>query len=149
MDNLAGINPKQIRVYSGPETLREGDEIEGLLCMAAANLELRLGQLAGCPDASTLSPVGHLLKAKAERSLGGLDAAEAFAVLREIADVPDVGEGVLNKQATIGELLKVSQSRSGEQFENGFMTIVVTTLLRLEKSMRPFCELSHEFNQCL
>ncbi len=79
-----------------------------------------MGQLAGCPDASTLSPVGHLLKAKAERSLGGLDAAEAFAVLREIADVPDVGEGVLSKQATVGELLKVSRSRSGEQFRKWF-----------------------------
>ncbi len=37
MDNLVGINPNQIRVYSGPETLREGDEIEALLCMAAVN----------------------------------------------------------------------------------------------------------------
>jgi hypothetical protein len=120
LDNLAGINLKQIRVYSGPDVNCSGDEIDTLLSIAEANLELRLRELAGCSDSSTLSPVGHLLKAKAERSLGGLDAAEAFAVLREIADVPDVGEGVLNKQATVGELLKVSRSRSGEQFRKWF-----------------------------
>ena len=120
MDNLAGIDRTQMRVYSGPEASHRGDEIDTLLSIAAANLELRLAQVAGCSDASTLSPVGHLLKAKADRSFDGLDAAEAFTVLREIADVPDVGEAVLNKHTTVGDVIKISKTRNGEQFRKWF-----------------------------
>jgi hypothetical protein len=101
MDRLAGIAANQVRIYGGPDGAWQGDEIDIVMALAATNLELRLTDMVGCVDASTASPVGHLLKAKAERSLGGIKAAEAFATLREIADVPDIGEGVIAKEVKI------------------------------------------------
>jgi hypothetical protein len=120
MERLVGIAPNQVRIYGGPDADWHGDEIDIVMSLAAANLELRLADAAGCADASTASPVGHLLKAKAERSLGGRDAAEAFAVLREVADVPDIGEGVLAKEVPIDQVLRLRTSRAGEQFREWF-----------------------------
>lgn len=120
MDRLTGIGPDQVRLCGPSHGNWQGDEIDMVLALAAANTELRLAQFAGCSDSSTSSPVGHLIKGKAQRSFARSQAEESFVVLREIADIPDIGEGVLDKQVPIDDLLKLKHSRNGEQFRNWF-----------------------------
>ena len=91
------------------------------MAMATANLEIRLSQLVEAQDSSTTAPIGHLLRAKAERSFGR-DAAEAFTELREISNVPDVGEAVFKAGVTVEKLIRLVESPNGQQFQNWFHT---------------------------
>jgi hypothetical protein len=89
------------------------------MALAAANLELRLIETSSCNDASTAAPVGQMIKAKALRSFGR-EAAESFAEFREIADVPDIGEAILEKRISIRDLVKLARTRDAEQFRTWF-----------------------------
>jgi len=121
MDSLAGIGPKDVRIYGGPDADSwKGDEIDIVLRLAATNLELHLMDGAKCEDLTTSNPIGHVLKGKAERVLGEQAAGEAFAILRKIASVPDIGEGVLTKQVDIKNLLRIKNSRDGGEFRKWF-----------------------------
>lgn len=121
MDHLAGIGPKGVRIYGGPDAdAWKGDEIDTVLLLAQANTELRLLDLGGCGDLTTSNPVGHVLKGKAQRTLGGQAALQAFTVLQDVARVPDIGKGVLSKEVHVRDLLRIKQSRSGEAFREWF-----------------------------
>lgn len=119
MQRLQGIGPKEVRIYGGPDEPATGDEIDIVLAVAAANVELRLGQLVGDADLSTSAPIGHLLKTKGKRAFGA-EAGESFAQLREIAGIPDVGELVLSNDVEIQKLIKLAESRDGQQFQGWF-----------------------------
>lgn len=119
LDRLAGIAPKEVRIHGGQDSDWQRDEIAVLVALAATNLELRLLQLAECSDGSTASPVGPLLAAKAERRYGE-SASSGFAVLREIAGVPDLGESILQGTTTVEQLIRLRQSRNTEQFRGWF-----------------------------
>jgi hypothetical protein len=119
MDNLAGVGPDGVRIYGGPDGSWQGDEIDIVMALAAANLELRLIETSSCNDASTAAPVGQMIKAKALRSFGR-EAAESFAEFREIADVPDIGEAILEKRISIRDLVKLARTRDAEQFRTWF-----------------------------
>ncbi len=120
MNNLFGIAPNQVRIYGGPDSDWRGDEVDIVMSLAQTNIELLLAQNENCTDVATASPTGHLIKAKAERSLGGIEAANAFAFIREISEVPDIGEGVLEKKITVKNLLKLRETRNAEQFRIWF-----------------------------
>lgn len=122
MERLVGVAPNQVRMYTGlrPGDKLRGDEVSDVLAMAFANLELRMAQVARCLDASTASPIGHMLKGKVERIFGADKAKSAFAVLTEIAGIPDVGEGILGKRFSISDLIKLKRTRDGEQFRRWF-----------------------------
>lgn len=124
MNRLAGIEPNGSRIYGGPDGDWKGDEIDVVLALAATNLELRLADIAECADSSTASPVGHVLKAKAERCLGR-EKVEGFATLREIAEIPDIAglvqqEAMPDRPALLSRLLKLRSSRNAEQFRAWF-----------------------------
>jgi hypothetical protein len=119
MDHLAGIGPKDVRIYGGPDEPIVGDEIDTLLMLAMANVELKLAERVGATDLATTSPIGHLLKGKRERA-GGREAAESFGELREIADIPDVGEAVLAGRVSVAEIIKLAESRDGMAFLTWF-----------------------------
>jgi hypothetical protein len=61
----------------------------------------------------------------------GRKAANSYSELREICGIPDVGEAVLTKQATIEDILKLAASRDGaaflEWFHNNCRTDTATT----------------------
>jgi len=120
INRLGGLDPNEVRIYGGLDEEWKNDEIGVVLALAATNLELRLAQHAGCMDSSTVSPVGLLLKAKAERSAKARAESRDFAVLREVAGIPDLGEAVLQGKIAVGYLLKLSRSRSGEEFRRWF-----------------------------
>lgn len=119
MDYLAGIGPAGVRIYGGPDGAWQGDEIDIIMALAATNLELRLIELAECNDASTAAPVGQMIRAKALRSFGR-NVAESFTEFREIVDVPDIGEAILEKHVSVCDVVKLSRTRSAEQFRAWF-----------------------------
>lgn len=121
MDRLAGVGPNQVRIYGGTDGISwKADEVGIVMALAQTNLELYLAQTLDCADLSTGSPVGHLIKGKVERTCTGQYALEAFAILKEIADIPDIGETVLQKSISLKKLLKLRQSSDGKQFRKWF-----------------------------
>jgi hypothetical protein len=118
MSHLAGIGANQVRIYGGPGTPVK-DEIDKVLMLAAANVEMRLADLTDADDISTINPALSLLNAKVERTYG-TDASKAFIELKEIANISDIGEVVLQKSATISDLIKLSLSTDGIQFQQWF-----------------------------
>jgi hypothetical protein len=119
LKHLVGIKPNQMRIHANPDMPDDRhDEISVLLKLAHTNLELRAAVEAGCNDASTSSPIGGLLKAKRERVAN--QSEKPFAILSEIAGVPDVGEAVLSGKATLGDLIKLRDSINGQDFRSWF-----------------------------
>jgi len=121
MNRLAGIEANQVRIYGGPDSGdSRSDEIATVLKLAHANVELRAAEIAGCDDSSTSSPIGHMLKAKQERTGVELPPGQAFSVLCEISGLPDVGDAVLSGRVKVRQLLRLRNSRSGVQFRRWF-----------------------------
>lgn len=121
MDRLSGIGPDVVRVFGGHEVkVERSDEVSTILMLAHANVELRGAEYVGCDDSSTLSPVGHLLKAKQERVQLDLPSDDAFVIFREISGIPDIGELVLSKKLKISDLIRLRKSRNGQQFRQWF-----------------------------
>lgn len=126
MNRLAGIQGNQVRCYGGPDADSwKGDEIDLVLNICAANVELRIAELAKCDDASTANSIGHLLKAKADRTLGDQVPFESLMQLKEVNNVPDVASAILDKplgerSSALGEVMKVKRSRDGAAFRNWF-----------------------------
>lgn len=119
LDRLAGIEPNQVAIYGGRGSEWNENEITTILALANTNMELYVADAVGALDLSTCNPVGHLIKAKAERVFGKT-AASAFANLREISDTPDIGEAVLQGEASLDKLLRLVHSRNGQEFRNWF-----------------------------
>lgn len=120
LDHLAGIEPNQVRIYGGPQIAWSGDEIDAVLALAATNLELRLAEAVQCLDASTASPMGHMLKAKAGRVFESSESAKSFSELCEIANVPDIGEAVLQNAVSVEQIVRLSDTRNAAEFRTWF-----------------------------
>ena len=120
MDRLQGIGPKNVRIYGGPYANDLNDEISAVLKLAHANIEIKVAALADCQDSSTSSPIGHLLKAKAKRTIPNTAFHEKFSILVEIANLPDVPNAVINGKIEIEDLIRLRNSRNGEQFREWF-----------------------------
>lgn len=114
---LPGISGRQVQILGGQAFQRVADPITALLSIASANLELELMAQTGSADANTSTPIGHTLKAREEEV--GLHG-EKFSTLREIAEVPDVAEAVLEKRINISELLALHGSDAGADFREWF-----------------------------
>jgi hypothetical protein len=115
LKRLPGVSSNEGRIYGGPDADWRGDDIDILLALATTNLELWLAQSVGCENSASSSPVRHLLRAKIER-IGGRPAASAFARIREIVDVPDIADAVICGDLDLAKLLKLRNSRAGEDF---------------------------------
>lgn len=121
MNKLAGMKDNELRCMLRHYSHRWiGDEVDIVLALAQTNLELYLAQASECVDSSTASPVGHVIKAKAQRTLADKSAFQDFATLKEMADIPDIGDGVLKKSISVKDLLKLRHSKNGEQFRKWF-----------------------------
>ena len=96
LDRLVGIGPGEVRCFGGPDAdSRKNDEIDMVLDICAANVELRLAQFAKCEDSSTANSVGHLLRAKLDRTFGDKVPFESLVHLMELEKIPDVASVVL------------------------------------------------------
>jgi len=120
MDHLAGIGPEKVRIYAGPHAQSVEDEVDYLLSLASANLEVRLSQLSKCTDAATASPIGHLIRGKMQREFNIEPLSEKFITLREISGIPNVAEGVLEKKIDLLKIIRLRSSKSAEEFRKWF-----------------------------
>lgn len=120
MDRLSGIAPNQVKTYEGVNPNTPNDEIELVLSLARTNLEMLLAAESGCADCSTIMAVGHLIKSKMRRHDVQNSGVEEFAVLREIADIPDLGEAVLNKELGVRDIINLRDSRHYRGFREWF-----------------------------
>jgi hypothetical protein len=126
LDHLIGIEAGQVRCFGGAdEESRDKDEIDTVLHICAANLELRVAQFAKCDDSSTANPVGHLLKAKIDRTFGTEVPFRSLVHLMELEGIPDIASAVLenpieSRSTLLTNLMKVKRSRDGAEFRKWF-----------------------------
>jgi len=114
---LAGVADLEVRILGGQESHSVKDEIEAVLALATANLELELMAASKSRDSATSTPIGHALRARQIR-VGR--PHEAFGSLRELVGIPDVAEAVLQKQLGLDVLIKLRESSSGRSFRGWF-----------------------------
>lgn len=114
---LAGVNARQVRILGGQDLGPTIDEIGIVLAISTAHLELQLMAATGSDDSATSTPLGHTLRAREIRTGRSHDAMVA---LRELTNVPDIGEGVLDGRIGVDQLLKLRELRSAEEFRRWF-----------------------------
>src|SRR4030067_1555115 len=119
LDRLAGVGPKQVRIFGGRDSNWQGDEIDIVMALTSANLELRMMELSNSDDSVTENPVRKLFDAKAVRTLKR-SSDQSFTELKQISELPDIGEAVLRKQTNLQKILEISQSSNGEKFKDWF-----------------------------
>lgn len=125
LDRLAGIGPDQIRIAESLDPAVFGDEIDTVLRISRANLELHLAMRSGCLDSTTGTPMGHLLKGKRERINSEQTPFENYATLKELAGIPDLSAYVLDAPVDIrhyrmADLLRPKRTRDGDEFRIWF-----------------------------
>jgi hypothetical protein len=110
-------------LYGPMEVIRgswRSDKVGALLALAAFNVHMAILKEAGCDDNSTRLPILELLDAKFKDYFLNGQAKDSFAVLREIASVPDVGELVLREEVGLEKLIKLRESRDAAAFREWF-----------------------------
>lgn len=122
LNRLNGINPNEVRTYGGKDADSwKGDEIDTYLLLNNTNLELKLMEISNCDDMGTSNPLGHLLKAKFARDKKLNEKKyNSLTVLREISNIPDFGEALLNKEMDFSDLIKLKMSNKGYEFREWF-----------------------------
>ncbi|MBW1783242.1 MAG: hypothetical protein JRL30_21185, partial [Deltaproteobacteria bacterium] len=114
-----GKNKKsKVRIYGGLDSEWKGDEIDIILAIASTNLEFKISQVFNCDDYSTTNPIRPILNAKLEQYFGSIK--NDFTEFREISEVPDISEGILNKTNSLFALLKLVDSKNGKDFRKWF-----------------------------
>ncbi len=125
LDRLAGIGPDQVRMAESLDPSVFGDEIDTVLRISRANLELYLASHCACMDSTTGTPIGHVLKGKMERVRSEQAPFDAYAQLKELSDIPDFTTYVLDAQPElrhfrIADILRPKHSRDGADFRTWF-----------------------------
>ncbi|MBN8958325.1 MAG: hypothetical protein J0H17_17440, partial [Rhizobiales bacterium] len=121
MDQLAAIPANSVRVFEGYEaaTTREDSEIATVLRIAHANLEMRIASLSDARDVNTASPILDYLKIKNER-LAHSRSHILFQNFCEVTDIPNIGNAILAKVATISDLVKLRHTNDAVAFRSWF-----------------------------
>jgi hypothetical protein len=125
LDRLVGIGPDQVRIAESLDPAVFGDEIDTVLRISRANLELHLAMRSGCLDSTTGTPMGHLLKGKRERINPEQAPFENYATLKELAGIPDLSAYVLDasvdlRHYRVADLLRAKHTRDGDEFRTWF-----------------------------
>lgn len=125
LDRLVGVEPNQLRVAESIDPTVYGDEIDTVLRISRANLELHLAMRTGCIDSTTGSPIGHLLKGKNERIQSQNKPFESYGALKELAGIPDFSAYVLDapfelRHFRVADILRPKHTRDGNEFRTWF-----------------------------
>ena len=119
LNQLRSVAANQVRMYGGLDAPWTGDSGDIVMAIATAHIEARVADIVGAADISTTTPIGQVLRA--EWGVQCSDSAiPQFAELVEIAAVPDVGEAVLSRRASVRDILRLVESKDGEQFQEWF-----------------------------
>lgn len=125
LDQLIGIGADQLRIAESLDPAVFGDEIDTVLRVSRANLELHLAMQAGCLDSTTGTPMGHLLRGKHERVNPEQATFENYATLKVLAGIPDLSAHVLDapvelRHYRVADLLRAKHTRDGNEFRTWF-----------------------------
>jgi len=87
------------------------------------NLNLSMGKHTKCADYSIEEPKANILRSKISKISSKQDRFEAATALTQIAGVSDIGELVLDGVLPFDSLLKIRNSKDGEQFREWFNSL--------------------------
>jgi hypothetical protein len=91
-----------------------------VLALADFNMHMAMFREAECTVNATRLPVMQLLNGKARGEASVRRGNESFAIVRELAGVPDIGDLVLRDAVTIEELIKLRETRDAVAFREWF-----------------------------
>jgi hypothetical protein len=80
------------------------------------NMHQAMAREADCEDNTTRLPASALLNAKIKSEAPAQDANASFAVVRELADIPDIGELVIRDAVTVQKLLRLRETGNAMAF---------------------------------
>lgn len=124
LDHLTGLDSNQLRWGEIHET-QAGDEIDTVIKIARANLEMLLAIKTGCVDSTTGTPIGHVLKAKEQRIQKARQLFEPFGALKELARIPDIVGYVIDAEVEkrsqrIHDIVVTRNTRDAAAFRKWF-----------------------------
>jgi hypothetical protein len=120
LNKLPGVGPDQVRLSSGVYDPAHVDDIYQVLRVAHACLEVNAASELNCDDVYTSDQVAHVFRRALAEAAKHASPSESFVELRELSDLPDIGELVLSDKSVLLDLLKLRNSTDGEQFRRWF-----------------------------
>jgi len=133
LDNLEMGENKKTYIFPGVQAFNAQTDLDVLLAITQANLELCLMGISDSQDMSTTSPVGHLLSAKYQRSDPQPIPFDSFSYILEIDDIPDFSQAVLHKQLDLKKIINLRNSKNAIEFRRWFHENCRTDPLRTTK----------------
>lgn len=121
LNHLHGIDPNQVKIYGGKDFSEwKGSEVDLTLLLAHINLEIYLMKVSNCKDISSYNPIANIFQAKVNKYYKENLSHQSFLVLKEIENIPDIGEFILLDTNNLKNLLKLKKSKSGTDFRYWF-----------------------------
>jgi hypothetical protein len=96
------------------------DDVFEVLRAAQACVEVRAAAIASCEDIYTSDQVAELFRTAMVRATEQSHPGNAYVALRELANLPDIGEFALQNKDLIDSILDIRNSNSGVQFRKWF-----------------------------
>jgi hypothetical protein len=116
LNSLPGVKPDEMQVLSGVFDANQDTDIAQVLRVAQAFVESKAAVAGRADDVYTSSHVAHLYRGAIEQHT----SASAYVSLREMANLPDVGELAIQNIDTRNYILKLRTSTAGSQFRKWF-----------------------------
>jgi len=113
---LPSLRGKEIRLFS---TAKRYDEVDFVLAVAHRNTGLYLAKQLQCEDSGSAVPMQELLAAKLDRAVSDRPV-EDWTSFRKLADIPDLGAGVVAGSLPVHRLLELRNSRGAQEFRVWF-----------------------------
>lgn len=116
---IPDCSPNDIRLYKSPYLKDSFDDVDLVLHTAHTNIEMALAESVNCNSSSTSTPIKSILQAKEEAIVGH----PKFYNLCEIASIPDLGRGIVEKTIDFERILKIRNSNEASAFRRWFHDI--------------------------
>lgn len=122
LDNLVGIGPDQVTIYSPHVSPEPNDslEIRAVLRAAFENFLLCIGAHTQATEITGDDATLNLLRAKGQRLGYAPEGNLAFAQIQKISGVPDLGLAFAHKQLSSNQLLDLRYSKHTQALREWF-----------------------------
>ena len=122
LDELRGINPDQVTIFSPhvPPEANDSLEIRAVLRVAFENFLLSVGGYAEANEITGDDATLNVLRAKGQRLGYSPEGARAFAQIQKISGVPDLGAAFATKRLSPEQLLDLRHSKHAQALRDWF-----------------------------
>lgn len=122
LDELRGINPDQVTIFSPhvPPEANDSLEIRAVLRVAFENFLLSVGGYAEANEITGDDATLNVLRAKGQRLGYSPEGAQAFAQIQKISGVPDLGAAFATKRLSPEQLLDLRHSKHAQALRDWF-----------------------------